>query len=65
MALGDPEAPALLADLSESTKRAALRHCRELGIRRRTSPQGAVSSPFTENALWTFTCMILLIGSEL
>lgn len=32
MALGAPEAPALLADLSENTKGAALRHCRELGV---------------------------------
>lgn len=65
MALGGPEAPALLADLSENTKRAALRHCRELGIQRRTSPLRSRELPFTVNALWTFTYTILLIGSEL
>lgn len=65
MALGAPEAPALLADLSENTKRAALRHCRELGVRGRTSPLRSRELPFTENTLWTFTYIILLTGSEL
>lgn len=65
MALGVPEAPALLADLSENTKGAAIRHCRELGVQGRTSPLRSHKLSFSENTLWTFTYIILLTGSEL
>lgn len=65
VALGAPEAPALLAGLSENAKGAALRHYRELGVQGRTSPLRSRKLSFTENTLWTFTYIILLTGSEL